>query len=131
MRVGAGSSHFFFINLNIMTINRVEELLNKQSFNAAEKAEIKAAADDLGIAYTIKQGCRNCYEKLLLQIYETLKAGGVVSVLNTSLDGWRFKNSGLNFRFFGELYSNETIKDKEIGRLNPFILSVYFDKVNE
>lgn len=114
-----------------MTITRVEELLNKQSFNAAEKAEIKASADDLGITYTIKQGCRNCYEKLLLQIYETLKAGGAVSVLNVSLDGWRFKNSGLNFRFFGELYNNETIKDKEIGRLNPFILSVYFDKVNE
>lgn len=90
------------------------------------KAEIREAADSLGLEYTIKDGarCRECYDKLLVRIYEAMDVEA-----NVSLDGWRLKDPHASFRTYGgELWSNATIAGKEAGGLNPSILAAYFVK---
>lgn len=93
------------------------------------KAEIREAADALGLEYTIKEGarCRECYDKLLVRIYEATDMDAAVS-----LDGWRLKDPRHSFRTYGgELWSNATIAGKEVGSLNPNIIDAYFVKEEE
>ena len=56
----------------MLTIENLSELAKKHTFTAAEKTEIKATADVVGIAYDIKRGCSNCYSDLVLEIYNHL-----------------------------------------------------------
>lgn len=93
------------------------------------KAEIREAADALGLDYTIREGarCRECYDKLLVRIYEATEVDAAVS-----LDGWRLKDPRHSFRTFGgELWSNATIAGKEVGGLNPNIIEEYFIAAHE
>lgn len=106
-----------------MEQSRIEELIRKERLTAAEKEEIRAAADAAGIQYNIKQGCRQCYERILLKLYD-----GTVAEANTSKDGWRLKDPRKAFRMAGVLYTNETIKGMEIGGINPFVRQHYFVK---
>lgn len=93
------------------------------------KAEIREAADALGLEYTIREGarCRECYDKLLVRIYEATQVDAAVS-----LDGWRLKDPRHSFRTFGgELWSNATIAGKRAGGLHPHVLAAYFEKAKE
>ena len=59
-----------------MDIERIELLIRKRSFTIDEKSEIRAAADAEGIEYTIsKDRCRECYEKILLKLFEEILIG--------------------------------------------------------
>lgn len=106
-----------------MTEERIEKLMKKKSLTTAERAEVRAAADEAGITYTIKQGCRNCYEQVLVKLYEV-----TVKDMATSKDGYKFKRSGMSFVCGGKVYSNATIADLEVGKLHPLIRSTYFVK---
>ena len=57
----------------MLQIEQLSELAKRQTFNAAEKAEIKATADAVGISYNVKRGCQNCYQDLVVEIYSYLK----------------------------------------------------------
>lgn len=114
---------FLLKNQRSMEQSRIEELIRKERLTSAEKEEIRAAADAAGIQYNVKQGCRQCYERILLKLYD-----GTVAEANTSKDGWRLKDPRKAFRMAGVLYNNETIKGMEIGGINPFVRSKYFTR---
>lgn len=110
-----------------MEIKEIEIFIGKQRLTAEDKAAVKAEADRLGIAYTLKQGCRSCYDKLLLKLYDAHREEVAAAV---SLDGYRLKNPLHGFRTYnGELFDNTTITDKVIGKLHPSIVREYFVKV--
>lgn len=110
-----------------MEINEIERLIEKKRLTADEKASVKAEADRLGIAYTVKQGCRSCYDKLLLRIYDAHREEVAAAV---SVDGYRLKNPLHGFRTHnGELFDNNTIAGKVVGKLHPHIVRDYFVKV--
>lgn len=109
-----------------MKASRAEELLNKGTLTRKERNEIKAAADAAGLNYTIRQGCRDCYESLLLRLYEL-----DVTALNVSIDGYRFRSPRMSFRLGGTVYSNETIKGQKVGNLHPVIVKSNFVKVQD
>ena len=110
-----------------MEIKEIEKLIEKQRLTAEDKAAVKAEADRLGIAYTLKQGCRSCYDKLLLKLYDAHREEVAAAV---SLDGYRLKNPLHGFRTYnGELFDNTTVTDKVIGKLHPSIVREYFVKV--
>lgn len=112
-----------------MTRERIEELMATKPWTKEMKAEIREAADALGLKYIIREGarCRECYDKLLVRIYEATEVGAAVS-----LDGWRLKDPRHSFRTFGgELWSNATIAGKEVGNLHQNIIDAYFEKVGE
>ena len=97
----------------------------KKSFTKEEKKEITEAADALGLEYVIKGGskCRECYDKLLVRIYEKTDVEAAVS-----LDGWRLKNPRESFRLMGQLWDNATLAEREVGNLHPHVLEIYFEK---
>lgn len=110
-----------------MDTREIEILINKQRLTAEDKKAIRKAADDEGLEYVVRQGCRDCYDKLLLRLYEA-KGGGEA---NVSLDGYRFRDSRRNFRHNGIVYSNETISGLRVGHLHPVIISANFVKVED
>ena len=110
-----------------MELKDIERLIEKQRLTAEEKTAVKEEADRLGIAYTLKQGCRQCYDRLLLKIYDAHREEVAAAV---SVDGYRLKNPLHGFRTYnGELFDNTTITDKVIGKLHPSIVREYFVKV--
>ena len=110
-----------------MEIKDIERLIEKQRLTAEDKAAVKAEADRLGIAYTLKQGCRQCWDKLLLKIYDAHREEVAAAV---SVDGYRLKNPLHGFRTYnGELFDNTTITGKVVGKLHPAIVREYFVKV--
>ena len=110
-----------------MEIKDIERLIEKQRLTAEDKAAVKAEADRLGIAYTLKQGCRQCWDKLLLKIYDAHRDEVAAAV---SLDGYRLKNPLHGFRTYnGELFDNTTVTGKVVGKLHPAIVREYFVKV--
>ena len=109
-----------------MELKEIERLIEKQRFTAEDKAAVKAEADRLGIAYTLKQGCRSCYDKLLLKIYDAHRDEVTAAV---SVDGYRLKNPLHGFRTYnGELFDNNTVAGKVVGNLHPHIVREYFVK---
>lgn len=106
-----------------MTEERINRLITKKSLTTAEREEVRAAADEAGITYTIKKGCRTCYEQVLVKLYEV-----TVKDMATSKDGYKFKRAGMSFVVAGKVYSNATIADMEVGKLHPVIRSTYFVK---
>lgn len=110
-----------------MEINEIEKLIEKKRLTADEKAAVKAEADRLGIAYILKQGCRSCYDNLLLKIYDAHRDEVAAAV---SVDGYRLKNPLHGFRTYnGELFDNNTVAGKVVGKLHPSIVREYFVKV--
>ncbi|MBQ5631135.1 MAG: hypothetical protein IIV15_07460 [Ruminococcus sp.] len=109
-----------------MDINVIEYLIQKPALTSSEKRAIREAADAAGLKYTIRQRCRDCYERLLLQIYELAEH----KELNTSLDGWRFKNPRQSFQYNGTVYNNDTIKGLRVGHLHPVIVKANFVRAN-
>lgn len=110
-----------------MDTREIENLINKPRLTAEDKKAIRKAADDEGLEYMVRQGCRNCYDKLLLRLYEA--KGG--SEANVSLDGYRFRDARRSFRHNGIVYSNETIAGLCVGHLHPVIIKSNFVKVEE
>lgn len=117
----------FLQKQNNMDAERLQFLLEKNSLTKDEKAEIKTEADKLGIKYNIKQGCRSCYDKLLEAIYDKLQP----VIANVSLDGYRLKDPKHSFINCHRLFSNETIKEMEIGKIHPVVIENYFVKVEQ
>lgn len=109
-----------------MEQRRIEELIRKRTLSADEKNEITEAADALGIGYKLKQGCRKCYEELLLKIYERIE-----KTFNKSLDGYRLKDASSAFRVAGVLVTNDTIKEMNVGVLHNSVVARYFVKTEE
>lgn len=110
-----------------MDINRIEYLIQKAALTSREKRDIREAADAAGLQYTVNKGCRNCYERLLLQLYELAEK----KKLNTSPDGWQFKNPHQSFQYNGTIYNNETIKGLRVGRLHPVIIQANFERADK
>lgn len=110
-----------------MELSEIERLIEKQRLTAEEKSAVKAEADRLGITYTLKQGCRQCWDKLLLKIYDLHRDEVSAAV---SVDGYRLKNPLHGFRTYsGEIFDNTTVTSKVVGKLNPIIVREYFVKV--
>lgn len=110
-----------------MELKEIERLIEKQRLTSEDKAAVKAEADRLGIAYTLKQGCRQCWDKLLLKIYDAHREEVTAAV---SVDGYRLKNPLHGFRTYnGELFDNNTVAGKVVGKLHPSIVREYFVKV--
>lgn len=110
-----------------MDINVIEYLIQKSALTTQEKRAIREAADAAGLKYTIRQGCRDCYERLLLQLYELAEKKD----LNISQDGWRFKNPRQSFQYNGTIYNNETIKGLRVGHLHQVILQANFVRADK
>lgn len=125
--MGEVSASPCFNKINSMEIKDIERLVEKQRLTAEDKAAVKAEADRLGIAYTLKKGCRSCYDKLLLKLYDAHRDEVAAAV---SLDGYCLKNPLHGFRTYnGELFDNNTVTGKVVGKLHPHIVREYFVKV--
>jgi hypothetical protein len=110
-----------------MELKDIERLIEKKRLTAEEKTAVKEDADRLGIAYTLKQGCRQCYDRLLLKLYDAHREEVAAAV---SVDGYRLKNPLHGFRTYnGELFDNITVTGKVVGKLHPAIVREYFVKV--
>lgn len=111
-----------------MTKERIEELIAKKPLTQQEKAEIREAADGMGIEYTIKQGrkCRECYEKLLLKLYEAMPTEAIAS-----LDGFVMRDPRHSFVCLGQLWSNALMAGRNVGTLHPSVRDAYFVKVKK
>lgn len=120
-------SPFVFFSIKDMDARDIEILINKPRLTADDKKAIRKAADDEGIEYVVRQGCRDCYDKLLLRLYEA-NGGGEA---NVSLDGYRFRDTRRSFRHNGIVYSNETIAGLRVGHMHPVIIKSNFVKVEE
>ena len=110
-----------------MEISEIEYLIQKSALTTHEKRAIREAADAAGLKYTIRQRCRDCYERLLIQLYELAEK----KELNTSPDGWRFKDIRHSFQYGGVVYNNETIKGLNVGHLHPVIVKANFVRANK
>jgi hypothetical protein len=110
-----------------MEIGEIEYLIQKPSLTEAERKAIREAADAAGLKYTVRKGCRDCYERMLLRLYELAEN----KELNTSPDGWRFKNPRQSFQYNGVIYNNETIKGLRVGNLHPVILRANFVRADK
>lgn len=86
-----------------MNIERIEELLLKDKFNNGEKEEIKAAAEAAQADIVFRDGCRRCYEKALLKLYELETNASAAEVV--SLDGYALKVPSLRLRVGGLVVS--------------------------
>lgn len=106
-----------------MEQSRIEYFINKKALTAKEKKEIRDAADELGIRYKVKHGCGNCYETLLLRIYEQTSKD-----VNRSKDGYVLKKVSETFMFNGMKVGNDNISELEVGKFNKAIISRYFVK---
>lgn len=124
---GGGENLPCFFRKKNMELKEIERLIEKQRLTAEEKSAVKAEAERLGIAYTLKHGCRQCWDKLLLKIYDAHRDEVTAAV---SVDGYRLKNPLHGFRTYnGELFDNTTVTDKVVGKLHPSIVLEYFVKV--
>lgn len=111
----------------------------KDRLSQYEKNEITSAADAMGIEYTLKGNCRACYDKLLTKLYEAVRGAESVPeksaegkpTANASKDGWRLKDVNTAFRMAGVLWNNDTIKEREVGGIHPFVRAKYFVKIAE
>jgi hypothetical protein len=110
-----------------MDIDVIEYLIQKPTLTTQEKRAIRDAADAAGLKYTVRKGCRDCYERLLLRLYELAEH----KELNTSIDGWRFKDIRHSFQYGGVIYNNETIKGLRVGHLHPVILKANFVRADK
>lgn len=111
-----------------MELKEIERLIAKNRLTREEKAAVREEADKLGIAYTLKQGCGSCWEKLLLKLYDAHRDEVTAAI---SVDGYRLKNPLHGFRTYnGELFDNTTITGKIVGKLHPSIVREYFVKVD-
>lgn len=109
-----------------MDIERIEELIRKRSLTLSEKAEIRDAADEEGIEYTIsKDRCRECYEKILLKLFE--KKSASVN-FNLSRDGYRLRNLLEDITVRGVRICNATIADVEVGQFSQVVINHFFVK---
>lgn len=109
-----------------MDIERIEYLIRKRSLTVAEKTEIREAADAEGIEYTIsKDRCRECYEKILLKLFE--KKSAFVN-FNVSKDGYRLRNMLEDITVRGIRICNATIADIEVGQFSPVVIKQFFVK---
>ena len=120
----AGNTRHFSKKIIAMEIKRINELIEKPSLTAEEKKEIREAADAIGLEYTIKKGkfCRECYEKILLKLYELNQPEK-----NKSKDGYVLRNIRNAFRIGGFLVNNSTISEIEVGKFNPAIINQLFE----
>lgn len=111
-----------------MTKERIEELIAKKPLTQQERAEIREAADSLGLEYTIKEGarCRDCYDKLLVRIYEAMDVEAIAS-----LDGFVMRDPRHSFVCLGQLWSNAVMASRKVGSLHPSVRDSYFVKVKE
>ena len=124
---GGGENLPCFLEKKNMELKEIERLIEKQRLTSEEKSAVKAEADRLGITYTLKQGCRSCYDKLLLKIYDAHRDEVEAAF---SVDGYRLKNPLHGFRTYnGELFDNNTVTEKVVGKLHPHIVREYFVKV--
>lgn len=99
--------------------------MSKRSWSIEDRAEIKRAADEAGIPYTIRGNCRRCYEKILLALYELDEATPKIGI---SLDGWRLRTPSQAFRLQGVLFDNRTIRSMEVGHLPAIVLRTLFTR---
>lgn len=86
-----------------MKIERIEELLLKDKFSNGDKEEIKAAAEAAQAGIVFHDGCRRCYEKALLKLYELETNASAAEVV--SLDGYVLKVQSLRLRVGGLVVS--------------------------
>lgn len=110
-----------------MEISEIEYLIQKSALTSHDKRAIREAADAAGMKYTVRKGCRDCYERLLLRLYELAEH----KELNSSLDGWRFKDIRHSFQCCGVVYNNETIKGLSVGHLHPVIIKANFVRADK
>lgn len=111
-----------------MTTERIQELIEKRSLTATEKAEILTAADELGIEVNVKKGCRACYEKAAVAVFEAMRKDRPPVL---SVDGWRLKRPGDSFRCGGLLVNESTLPNIVVGMLNRHVIAAYFVKDGE
>lgn len=102
--------------------------MSKKSWSIDDRAEIKRAADEAGIHYTIKGSCQRCYEKILLALYELDEA---TSEIGVSLDGWKLRTPSQAFRLQGVLFDNMTIRAMEVGHLPALVLRTLFERAGD
>lgn len=105
-----------------MERERIEYLIEKGALTPDEKSEIEQAAKELGLSYTINHGCRECYDKLLLRLYEF-----EAPQPNVSPDGYRLKNTTANLTIGGKVVNNATIKAVEVGKFSKKVIQKYFE----
>ena len=107
-----------------MNINRINELIEKSSLTSEEKKEIREAAYAAGLEFTIKKGkfCSECYEKILLKLYELSQPEK-----NKSKDGYVLRNVRNAFRIGGILVNNATMPEIEVGKFNKAIINQLFE----
>lgn len=107
-----------------MELNRIEQLIAKTSLTIEDKKEITTAADEAGIEYTIKKGrfCRECYEKILLKLYEANKPEA-----NKSVDGYKLKDVRKDVFIGGVRVNNTTIASIEVGRFSQSVINGFFE----
>lgn len=110
-----------------MELEVIEYLIQKSALTTNEKRAIREAANAAGLKHTVRKGCNDCYERLLLRLYEMAEK----KKLNTSPDGWQFKNPHQSFQYNGTIYNNETIKGLSVGRLHPVIIQANFVRVEK
>lgn len=111
-----------------MELRDLETIINKAKMTKEDKNLLRAEADRLGIEYVMKKGCKSCWDKLITKLYEAMRH----DTLNVSADGYRFKRHGMGFRTHGgEVYTNDNIRTKTVGKLNACIISSYFVKVED
>lgn len=107
-----------------MELNRIEQLIAKTSLTSEEKKEIKKAAEEAGIEYTIKKGrfCRECYEKILLKLYEASKPEA-----NKSVDSYKLKDVRKDIIIGGVRVNNANIASVEVGRFSQSVINSFFE----
>jgi len=107
-----------------MELERIEELIRKSSLTADERAEIRAAADEIGLKYTIKKGkfCSSCYEKILMGLFEKQ-----APQKNSSIDGYTLQDVKTDVYIGGKRINNSTIKEIVVGDYPNWLISQFFE----
>lgn len=111
-----------------MNIERIEELLLKDKFSNEDKAEIKAAAEAAQAGIVFRDGCRRCYEKALLKLYELETNASAEEVV--SLDGYALKVPSLRLRVGGQVVSVANLADIRVEEnFPPMAVQFLFKKI--
>lgn len=120
-------ARFFFKNIKIMTLERIEKLIAQRELTNSQRIEVKKAADEAGIEYHIRTNCQNsCYEKLLVKLYEYIASEKAER--NVSKDGWRLKSATETFTWQGHIVSNANIKGLMVGAMPSIVVETFFEK---
>ena len=112
-----------------MTKDEIAALVEKGEgrLTTDEKKMLRKVADEMGIEYVIKGArCKGCYERLMLKIYEAIPVDAIESV-----DGFAMRDPRHSFMCLGRLWTNELMKDAEVGKLHPHVIETYFKKKDE